>query len=597
MVPSSYWPTAAKITVGSILGLLALGLLFLFRAMIGPTVVAGLVVFILNIPVKNLQNRDMPRGLAVVIVYALLIATMALLWLALDPWIQNFLTQIQQDLDQLLHSLNQLLSLGSVSLPLVGEVAFANVDLFTQFNQEMQSLVFNGLGSLTSYLAELTSGLLNIIYVLVLSFWTLKDWHRVKAALANAIPEPYLAEARELVQELNRIWMAFLRGQVLLGLVVGFTVFVVMVIVGLPNARALAVIAGLMEFLPIVGPIISGTIGVSLAILSGSNWLPIANWWFAGLVALLYVVIGQVESVYFIPRFIGRRVHLHPAITFTVIIFAALEFGVIGVLLAAPTFASSVVLVRYIWYKLWDRPGVPRVTEEPADPALDWHHLRGSQIRAIFFTLDGTLTCLNRRVTEDVNRILGWLFRGQTWPAARRQQSLLHLQGDLEGMVTRLYNLLLRLRVDDRHLQKFLHPLMGLSEPADLQLRGDVLDVLSWLDQKQFQLGLITIRSRHVLDTHLRTAGLQLDLFDVVVTREDVSRLPPHRDAVRQALAKSGYPPEHLLLVGWSDVNLRPGRIEDMHTAGVLREMSSPRNLREENLILRSLTELRERLD
>ncbi len=598
MVSGSHWPTAVKITIGSLLGLGAISLLVLFRAMIGPTVMAGLVVFILNLPVKSLQKRDLPRGLAVVIVYVLMILVITLLWLVLGPWLQKFLIEIQADLDQLLRSLSlsALPFLQNVNIPLLGQVELAGEDLLTQFNAELRSVIVNGLGSLTGYLGNLTSGLLNVIYVVVLSFWILKDWNRIKAVLVQVIPDSYLAEAQELAAELNRIWTAFLRGQVLLGLVVGFTVFVVMGIVGLPNARALAVLAGIMEFLPIVGPIVSGVIGVSVALISGSNWLPIANWWFAALVALFYIVIGQVESVYFIPRFIGRRVHLHPAVTFTVIIFGALQFGVIGVLLAAPTFASSVVLIRYAWNKLWDKPGVPRITEEPFDPGLAWSYLHNVQIQTVIFTLDGTLTDVNTRVVDAINRVLGWVFRGTLWPAVLRKAALLRLQGNLEGMFARLYNLLMRLKVRETRLQRYLHPLMGLAAPMDLQLRKDVITVLEWLRSHQYQLGLITIRSRTDLDTYLRPAGLPPEIFDIVVTREDIEKLPPQRDAVRQILAQSQVEPRRLLLVGWSDVNLRPGRTENMHTACISRELSTEHNLREEHLVLHSLTELQERL-
>ena len=599
MVPGSYWPPAAKITVGAILGLLALGSFVVFREMIAPTVVAGLVVFILNIPINRLENRDLPRSLAVVIVYVLLIGLLALLWLVLGPGLQGFLFDIQQDLEKLVQSLDQsaLPFLQDVTLPVIGRVELANVDIFGQFNEELRTIVINGLTSLTSYVGGLTSGLLSFIYVLVLSFWTLKDWNRLKAVLANTIPEPYLTEMQELIEELNRIWSAFLRGQVLLGLVVGSTVFIVMLIVGLPNARALAVIAGTMEFLPIVGPIISGIIGVSVALISGSGWLPISNLWFAGLVALLYVVIGQVESVYFIPRFIGRRVHLHPAVTFAVIILAALEFGVIGVLLAAPTFASIVVVVRYIWNKLWDKPGVPRITEEPADPNIAWRRLHEVQVEAVVFILDGTLTCFNERLPRRLLGLLNWFLRGQRWSQDNRQRALWQLLGSLEGFTSRLYNLLLRLRMDDRRLQRLLHPWLGLATPVDLQLREDTVTVLQWLQRKGYQLGLITIRARSVLQSQLSTAGLPADIFDVVITREDLRRLPPQRDAVRRVRQHFACAAHHILLVGCSEVNLRPGRLENMNTAAVVRETRSPASLQVENLLLQNLSELVEKLD
>ena len=599
MAPGSYWPTAAKITVGALLGLLGVGSLVVFREMIAPTVVAGLVVFILNIPINRLENRDLPRGLAVVIVYVLLIGLLALLWLVLGPGLQDLVLNIQEDLEELVRSLDQsaLPFLQDFTLPVIGRVEFAEFDLFGQFNEELRTVVINGLSSLTSYVGGLTSGLLSIIYVLVLSFWTLKDWNRLKSSLANAIPEPYLTEAKVLMEELNRIWSAFLRGQVLLGLVVGSTVFVVMLIVGLPNARALAVIAGTMEILPIVGPIISGIIGVSVALISGSYWLPISNLWFAGLVALLYVVIGQVESVYFIPRFIGRRVHLHPAVTFAVIILAALEFGVIGVLLAAPTFASIVLVVRYIWNKLWDGQGVPRITEEPADPNIAWRRLHETKVEAVVFMLDGPLTCFNERFMRRLLGLLNWFLRGQRWSQESRHGAIWQLLGGLEGFVSRLYNLLLRLHMDDGQLQRMLHPWLGLAAPVDLQLRENTVTVLQWLQRKEYQLGLITIRSRNVLQSQLSTAGLPADFFDVVVTREDLRRLPPQRDAVRQVLQRLDCPANHVLLVGCSEVNLRPGRLENMNTAAVVRETHSLAGLQVENLLLQNLSELVDKLD
>ena len=598
MLTGTHWPPAVKITVGSILGLLAIGLLIVFRAMIAPTVVACLVVFILNIPVEGLERRDLPRSIAAVIVYVLLIGLVALLWLVLGPWIQRFLVELQSDLDALLRSINTSTVpwMESISLPLVGDVEFLSGDLITRFNQEIQTVIVNGLGSLTTYLGNLTSGLLSIIYVIVLSFWMLKDWNRLKAVFARAIPDPWRSEAIELASELDRIWMAFLRGQVLLGLVVGCTVFMALVIVGVPNARALAVIAGVLEFLPIVGPIASGVVGVTVALISGSNWLDMPHLWFAALVAGLYIVIGQVESIYFIPRFIGRRVHLHPAVTFTVIIFGALQFGVIGVLLAAPTFASSVLIVRYIWNKLWDRPGVPRITEDAEDPTLEWEALRANDIKAVLFTLDGTLTRFSTRLADRFLTPLGWILGGERWPTWRRREVLLHMQGDLAGFVARLYNLLIRLRVNDRRLQKILHPTLGLTAATNLQLHEDVLPALNRLQEEGLRLGLITIRPRSALETQLREAGLPLDVFDVVVTREQMSKLPPQRDGVRHALLGLELEPERIVLVSCLDVFLAPARTLGLSTVGVQREISSVRNLRQELRLLRTMTELPIRL-
>ena len=115
-------------------------------------------------------------------------------------------------------------------------------------------------------------------------------------------------------------------------------------IVGMPNALGLAILAAFMELLPSIGPAISGFVGFVVALFQGSNWLPVGNVFFAIIVALIYGVIGQLEGVYFIPRFVGGRVKLHPAVTFVGIIAGAMTFGVLGILLAAPVIASARVL-------------------------------------------------------------------------------------------------------------------------------------------------------------------------------------------------------------------------------------------------------------
>jgi predicted PurR-regulated permease PerM len=87
---------------------------------------------------------------------------------------------------------------------------------------------------------------------------------------------------------------------------------------------------------------ISGFVAFMLALFQGSTWMPVGNVFFAILVGIVYSIIGQVESVYFIPRLVGGRVKLHPAVTFVGIIAGALTFGVLGILLA-PVIAAHVL--------------------------------------------------------------------------------------------------------------------------------------------------------------------------------------------------------------------------------------------------------------
>ena len=192
----------------------------------------------------------------------------------------------------------------------------------------------------------------------------------------------------------------------------------------MPNAGGLALLAGILEFLPCIGPAISGTIGTVLAYFQGSNWMPVGNLFFAVVVGIVYAIIGQLESVYFIPRFVGGRVKLHPAVTFVGIITGALTFGVLGILLAAPVIASARVLIVYISRKLMDRE--PFETEMATQSMLHIPGvIAGRKIEAVVFDLDGTLTQVDPRVVEWAASHLRWMDRVVP-PEARRQSGVPH---------------------------------------------------------------------------------------------------------------------------------------------------------------------------
>lgn len=126
---------------------------------------------------------------------------------------------------------------------------------------------------------------------------------------------PHLRYDLERLQgELGVLWRAFLRGQLLLALTVGFTVGVLMAAVGMKNALILGILAFFLEFLPSVGHGIWLLIAVPLALFQGSVWIPIPNFWVAVLVLGLHLVLQQVDLNFFIPRIVGRQVKLHPMV-------------------------------------------------------------------------------------------------------------------------------------------------------------------------------------------------------------------------------------------------------------------------------------------
>ena len=115
------------------------------------------------------------------------------------------------------------------------------------------------------------------------------------------------------MDEINQIWGAFFRGQLLLSTIVATIFIFVGLIIGLPFAIVMGILAGILEFLPSIGHGIWLVIASLLAFFLGSTWIPVPNWAFMLIVIGLHLIFEQFDLNYLIPRIVGRSVHLPPS--------------------------------------------------------------------------------------------------------------------------------------------------------------------------------------------------------------------------------------------------------------------------------------------
>ena len=581
------WSTPTKIVVSSLLGLLAVLLLYAFRVMIQPTIIALLLTFVLYQPVSWVQQRTgWSRATSIVAVYLLVI-----LILIIGPII--FVPRVVSSVESLLVLLETMVTdLQSAAtgpfLPIFG-FSLNIDDILQQLGTVIQNVLSQAGTGVLGLAATFTTGVLTTIYVLVLGFWLLKDIIKLQRMVMNALPPEYRDDVQRMTQELGEIWMAFLRGQLVLGLVVGFMTWIIMSIVGLPNAAALALLAGILEFLPTVGPGISGAIGTLVALLQGPTWLPIGNIPFAIIVLILYVIITQVESVYLIPRLVGRRVRLHPAVTFTGIISAALVFGVLGVLLITPTIASVRALLGYVFRKLRDLE--PFESQQQQNEIQIPGLIGGHWIEGIVFDLDGTLTHLDWSLATELSQRFDRFEK--IWPGERREQFFRRFMAWMEGPSLAVINLLtwLRLHEDARRLTRRMQRVRGFPPSEAQTLRDGVPELLMELRQ-QYKVALITNRSRKELDSFFQHAELPDDLFDAVVTRDDLRKPSPNSEGLLKVLEILNLPADACLVVGDTELQLRVGEAVGAVQVGLLCGMGATQNFSNADLILEKPTDL-----
>jgi predicted PurR-regulated permease PerM len=185
-----------------------------------------------------------------------------------------------------------------------------------------------------------------VIIVSVHLFMT--EWPRMRDWLIELAPPAYHNDMHELYKRLRRVWMAYLRGQIVLMIIVGVVFTIAWSIIGIPGALVLGMIAGFFTLVPDVGPFIAVILAAGVALLEGSSWIPLPNFWVAVIVLGVYLVLINVKNFWLRPYIMGRSVHMNEALVFIAIMIATILEGIMGALLIVPVLASAVVIFEYL---------------------------------------------------------------------------------------------------------------------------------------------------------------------------------------------------------------------------------------------------------
>ena len=341
-------------------------LLWMARDSVRPFVVGLLLVYLLDPAVRWLVARGVRRTLAIALVYvAALVAVIEFLNLTLTPLI-NEIVRFIEDFPALAEQLQaQLQRLGEVYDRLQIPDAV----------REWIDAVIAGIGQggpatgfdLSALLPLVTGagGLIGAIFgYLILPVWVfylLKDRARLTDQFEAALPVAWRFDTWAIVRIIQRDFGQWVRGQLILGLAVGVATFVGLMILSVTidpvfgrYAVLLSVIAGILELVPIIGPIISAVPAVLLAATAGLEAVIAA--------LLLYTLVQQVENNFLVPKIQGDAIDLHPAaVIFAIIIGGALA-GLLGAILALPITAAFRDVARYLFRRV--SPEAPEALAE-----------------------------------------------------------------------------------------------------------------------------------------------------------------------------------------------------------------------------------------
>jgi predicted PurR-regulated permease PerM len=353
MNEKNQWSITFRYVAGIILFAAFVGFVFYAHDAVRNFVLAGFVAYLLNPLVEALASRTkMKRKTSVNIVFFSSVILLMGLPAGLTPVFYDEAQIVVQDvLDlsaQLGHTLSQPVVFGNLVFHLE---SWANNLL------SVQDAFLAPLPEEILSLLETTSvGVLWFLVILVSVYLLLSHWPETRESLFSfALPE-YRPEMVELYKRIKNIWMAYLRGQIVLMLVVGVVFTIVWLIMGIPGALVLGVIAGLFTLVPDVGPFLAVMLAAGVALLEGSSWIPLSNFWVAGLVVGVYLVLINAKNFFLRPIIMGRSVHMNEGLVFIAIIVATILEGILGALLIVPVLASLTVIVGYLRRKILGLP-------------------------------------------------------------------------------------------------------------------------------------------------------------------------------------------------------------------------------------------------
>jgi predicted PurR-regulated permease PerM len=372
------WSSQVKLLV---VGLILAGLIYLltrFSVAIPSLILGCILAFILTPAVNNLQHRlHINRWLAIVLVFVLLLLIIVGLLMILIPLFIHQVRLIDFDLQAWLLSLRNLLS-GQVLI--FGQVINLNI-IFDRLSGSLQGLVQPIVGQTIDILAGFISSLVWIVFTLVVSIYLIKDSAALSNYLEGIVPPGYKEDYLRLRDEINLIWSAFFRGQLMLAGVVAVIQTAVCLALGLRFGVFFGLLAGLLEFVPSLGHTLWFILTGLNALIGGSSWIPLHNWVILLILAGIDFIFTQFDMNYLIPRIVGRRVRLPPLVVIIGIVAGATVAGVLGVVLASPTIASFRVIGRYIYARLFNLEPFPEnASSSPLPvPELLWWQRRTSR--------------------------------------------------------------------------------------------------------------------------------------------------------------------------------------------------------------------------
>lgn len=336
-----------------------------------PLIIAGLFFYFLVGIVDYLEKRSGKRGVSVAITLTSLLLIITIVFSVLRPLLVEQVTSLVNALPSIAKELQVQIFAVRDSLmenEFLSRFVNENDDMFTEFTNNITAYLGDIFGNVASSVDRLvgfiTSAVITIVVIPFMLIYMLLDGKRLPDSIVKWLPKSYETETRKILNDMHTTVKNYVHAQLLVAFFVGITSLIGLWIVGVDYAILLALFMMVTNIIPYVGPFLGAAPAVVVAFIQE----PIMAVW----VIIVIIVVQQIESNVISPLIQGKSLKVHPLTIIIVLLVAGNLAGIIGMLIAVPTYAVAKVVVQNIVriYKLREHKQYLEAEEEKSESAI-----------------------------------------------------------------------------------------------------------------------------------------------------------------------------------------------------------------------------------
>ncbi len=339
------------------------------QRILGPFLWAAITAYIFSPLIDWLEVRTRLRRIwLVVLLYLLGLAVTVWAATVLIPLVIKQVGDLLRDMPNILTSLlDRLAFLDQYLLAEQIRVYGFTIDpkmLVNEAVRNMQNLVGYLTRRAIPAVFNVLEGVGQVVLYLIATFYLLRAWRGWRVRLSRLLPRPYRQEMLVLLGDIDQVLGAYIRGQLLLIGIMALATFIALSILRVDYALLIALVSGVLEVIPLFGPIAAGGIAVSIALFQPNTPFGWSNLTLALAVVVTYTVLRQIEDQLVVPNLFGPIVDLHPLLVLFALLAGGTLAGFTGLVIAVPAAAALKIITIYLYGKIWDEPQA-----EPAESA------------------------------------------------------------------------------------------------------------------------------------------------------------------------------------------------------------------------------------